>query len=311
MGRPLRFIPVGGCVVEVTNRTIQGRFLLKPSRRLNVLLVGILGRAQRLYGVKLHACVVLSNHFHLLLSVDSAFQLAQFMAYFQGNLAKEAGRLYNWKGPFWHRRYSHVLVSDEEAAQVGRLRYMLENSCKEDLVSSPLAWPGVSSTRALVAGEELKGIWVDRTRERMAGTRLGQESRSRFREKEEVKISPLPCWSHLSSAARQARVGEMVAQVERETAKRHQVERTRPLGAEAVLLQDPRARPDHSNWSPAPMFHCISEEARQALREARSLFCDAFRRAAMKWRRGDRSANFPEGAFLPPTPLRCLAHVPG
>ena len=98
MGRRLRYIPPEGCLVEVTNRTIQGRFLLRPSAELNMLVVGILGRAQRLYDVEIHGYVVLSNHYHLLVTVKSALQLARFMAYFQGNLAKEAGRLHNWRG---------------------------------------------------------------------------------------------------------------------------------------------------------------------------------------------------------------------
>ena len=158
MGRRLRFIPSGGSLVEVTNRTIQGRFLLRPSAELNRLLIGVLGRAQRIYGVRLHACVVLSNHYHLLLTVESARQLAKFVGYFQGNLAKEAGRLHRWRGPFWHRRYQHIVVSDEPEAQVARLRYIMANSCKENLVSSPLDWPGVSSIRPLLDGARLDGI---------------------------------------------------------------------------------------------------------------------------------------------------------
>jgi hypothetical protein len=49
MSRKLRFIPEGGSLVEVTNRTIQGRLLLRPSPQLNDILLGVLGRAQRLY----------------------------------------------------------------------------------------------------------------------------------------------------------------------------------------------------------------------------------------------------------------------
>ena len=40
MGRTLRFIPEGGALVEVTCRTIHGRFLFRPSRELNDIVVG-------------------------------------------------------------------------------------------------------------------------------------------------------------------------------------------------------------------------------------------------------------------------------
>jgi hypothetical protein len=61
MSRRLRYIPEGGALVEVTCRTVQSRFLLRPGPELNDLVVGVFGRAQRLYegdedtAQKLHA----------------------------------------------------------------------------------------------------------------------------------------------------------------------------------------------------------------------------------------------------------------
>jgi len=311
MGRRLRYVQPGGCLVEVTNRTIQGRFLLRPSSKLNKLVVGVLGRAQRLYGVEIHACVVLSNHYHLLLTVESAYQLARFMAYFQGNLAKEAGRLHEWRGPFWHRRYQHVLVSDEEVAQVNRLRYILENGCKEQLVASPLEWPGVSSVQTLLFGRELRGVWIDRTGERRASTGTGLEARSQFRESEIVILTPLPCWKGLEPSLLRRRVHELVTEIEIETDARHRAEGTQPLGVRGALRQDPHERPGQSKWSPAPMFHCASKETRNLLREAYASFCIGFRQAAKRWQRGDLNARFPDGAFPPPLPFQHISLVPG
>jgi hypothetical protein len=45
--------------VEVTMRTVHGRFLLRPSRTVNDLVVGVIGRAQRKYGMRVHALAVL------------------------------------------------------------------------------------------------------------------------------------------------------------------------------------------------------------------------------------------------------------
>ena len=67
MGRTLRFIPEGGALVEVTCRTIHGRFLFRPSRKLNEIIVGVLARAQRLYPVDLCSPIFMSTHMHLLL----------------------------------------------------------------------------------------------------------------------------------------------------------------------------------------------------------------------------------------------------
>lgn len=311
MGRRLRYIPPEGCLVEVTNRTIQGRFLLRPGRKLNKVVVGVLGRAQRLYRVEIHACIVMSNHFHLLLSVESALQLARFMAYFQGNLAKEAGRLHRWHGPFWHRRYQHVVVSDEERAQVDRLRYIVENGCKEGLVASPLEWPGVSSVQALLHGKELRGEWVDRTRQRHASVGAGVDGASRFREREVVSLTPLPCWRGRESNLLKQQMHELVLAIEAETEARHLAERTKPLGVRQVWLQDPHEMPIHSKRSPAPLFHCASKVAHDLLKGAYAAFNHAFREAARRWQRGELDTEFPAGAFPPPVPFQHLSQVTG
>ena len=49
MSRSIRFNPEGGALVEVTDRTAQARLLLGPSWELNEIVIGVLGRAQRLY----------------------------------------------------------------------------------------------------------------------------------------------------------------------------------------------------------------------------------------------------------------------
>jgi len=299
MGRRLRFIPSGGSLVEVTNRTIQGRFLLRPSAELNRLLIGVLGRAQRIYGVRLHACVVLSNHYHLLLTVENARQLAKFVGYFQGNLAKEAGRLHRWRGPFWHRRYQHIVVSDEPEAQIARLRYIMANSCKENLVSSPLDWPGVSSIRPLLDGARLEGIWIDRTRQRVATPGAAHRDSSQFCESEHVEFVPIPCWHSLHQTLVQKRVKELISEIEADARARHRAHGSRPSGKGIILSQDPHAKPTRSKWSAAPFVHCVSQEARTLFREAYSCFVEAFQNAANQLNSADIFGEFPEGAFPP------------
>ena len=147
MSRPLRFVPAQRTLVEVSTRTIQSRFLLRPSNTLNEIVLGILGRAQEIYGVGLCGYAFASSHYHLLLLVDSAKQLSGFMGYFNSNLAREAGRLVDWREKFWSRRYRAIVVSDEEGAQRERLKYVLSHGAKEGLVGDPREWPGVHAIR--------------------------------------------------------------------------------------------------------------------------------------------------------------------
>jgi hypothetical protein len=123
--RKLRYAPEGGGTFEVTCRTLQARLLLRPSPELNQIIAGILGRAQRLYGVTLFCYSFLSTHFHLLARVRNTRQLARFMGYLNANLAKEVSRLTGWSGKVWERRYQAILVSDEERALTDRFLYIL------------------------------------------------------------------------------------------------------------------------------------------------------------------------------------------
>jgi REP element-mobilizing transposase RayT len=304
--RKLRFVPEGGTLVDITNRTIQGRFLFRPSRELNDIVLGVLGRAQRLHPVRVCHVVVLSNHIHLLLDVDNAQQVADFMEYVNGNLAREVNRLTGWSGPLFERRYTMILVSNEEAAQVERFKYSLSQGCKENLVERTEDWPGVHSVRALLEGEPLTGHWFSRTEESAARRRGEEFDPLQYATPEALVLSRLPCWKHLSPEQYRVRVSSLVSDIDREAAIARASTGHSPLGREAILTQDPHHRPERIAKSPAPFVHAASKAARLALYEAYSWFVAAYRTAAEKLRGGDRTVCFPAGSFPPALPF-----VPG
>ncbi len=216
MGNDPRWVPAEA-LVEVTCKVMQGLFLLRPSRDLNEIVNSVLARAVARYEVAICAYVVLSNHMHLLLVPTDAEQLGLFMGYVNGNLAKEAGRLHRWRERFWGRRYALVVVSDEPEAQEKRLRYLLEQGCKEKLVRRPEDWPGASSTEAFLTGRRARGCWFDRTQEyeaRRCGKRF---SKYEFASALEFELAPLPTWRDLSANERRERACKIVREISVET----------------------------------------------------------------------------------------------
>jgi hypothetical protein len=299
--RPLRWIPEGGALVEVTCRTLHGRFLLKPSLDLNEIILGVLGRGQSMYEVGISALAFASNHYHMLLRVKDAEQLSNFMGYVNSNLAREAGRLVDWREKFWSRRYRSIVISDEEEAQVARLKYVLSHGVKENLVSRVLEWPGVNGLRHLLYGEPLTGYWFDRSQEYAARQRGESFERLSYATLETVQFKPLPCWEGLSPDQARTRMAALVAEIEHEAevARRG----SEPAGVTAVLSQDPHSHPRKPKKSSAPRFHAFRHEIRLALYDAYSLFLGLFRDAAEKWKLGDRQAHFPTGSFPPGLPF--------
>src|SRR5688500_6949392 len=57
---------------------------------------------------------------------------------------------------------------------------------------------GVHSSRALLDGKSLKGLWFNLTREYVARNRGEDFDRLKYATEEELAFSPLPCWVHLS-----------------------------------------------------------------------------------------------------------------
>ena len=316
MGRRLRYIPEGGAVVEITSRTLGSRFLLKPSCEVNEIIVGVLARAQRFYEVPVHAVVFMSNHYHLLISVEDACQMARFMNYVNGILAKKVGRLYDWNAKLWSRRYQGILVLEQESAQLERLRYILSHGCKEGLVGRPHEWPGVHTVKALLEGTPLKGLWFDRTREHQACSRGKVFHRLEFATVETLELTPLPCYGHLSKVAYRGLIAELVAEIEAQTQERHRIEETVPLGIHLALAISPHESPEKSKKSWAPLVHAATRAARREFKEAYGWFVGAYRAAADKLRQGDLSAAFPPGSFIPSLAIidwryRSRARAPG
>jgi REP element-mobilizing transposase RayT len=303
MSRRLRFIPEGGSLVEVTCRTVQGRHLLRPSLRVNEIIAGVLGRAQRLYDVRICAFVFVSSHYHLLLDVDNARQLSNFMRYLNSNLTREMGRLVDWSDGVWSRRYQAIPVSGEEGAQIARLKYLLSHGVKEGLVGRPREWPGLHAIGALTDGEPIEGYWFSRTLEYAARQRGEKFDRLQYATRETVTLTPLPCWKDLSADARRTRALSLIGQIETEAANRRAETGAEPLGVAAILGQHPHHRPRHLKKSPAPLFHAISQTVRRELYEGYAWFVAAFRQAAEKLIAGDRSAAFPTGSFPPALPF--------
>lgn len=290
-------------LVDIVNRTIQGRFLLKPGPRMNALIIGALARAQENHAVRVHCGAFLSGHFHLILSCRSVKDQAGFMRDFTRKLSVESGKLYNWTGSTFTRRYHATEISEEPEAQISRLIYCLKNGTKENLVASPLDWPGVPIADALISGEPLEGIWVDRTAYRAALNQGKKATLDDFTERLKLHLDPLPCHRHWNRDSRRSFVLDLIRAIEEETLARHRANGTAPIGATAVLSADPHDKPRKHEPSPQPLIHSFSRKIWKEMRQALLYIISAYREAADRLKNGINDVQFPEGTFPPARPF--------
>ncbi len=128
-------------------------------------------------------------------------------------------------------------MSTEEAAQIGRLRYVPSHGPKEGLVERPTDWPGLHVAKDLAEERTIEGYWFDRTQEYAARRRGESFDRLRFATRETLILSPLPCWKGLSEGAWRRRAADLVAEIESEFAAQRAQTGRQPLGVSAVLSQ--------------------------------------------------------------------------
>jgi len=300
-----RYVPEGGALVEITYRTVQGRYLLRPGPAVNELVVGVLARAQELCPtVELIGIVVLSNHLHLLLWVENQYQLSTFMWYFGGNLAKEVNREHDWSGTLWSRRYRSICVTEEPAAQIERLEYLLSQAVKEDLVKSVEDWPGIHFGKTLMEGRSLlMGAWYDRTKQYRAAIQGKKIEESEYRTELTVELKQLPCWRDLPWGRYVRRIRRMIRRIEKEAERERELQGATVVGALLVRQQDPHTRSRKLKKSPAPLVHAATKRERIAWREGFGFFVAAYRFAADLLKEGVLDAPFPEGSFPPALPF--------
>jgi hypothetical protein len=314
-----RFLPrrTDGVLVEVTGRAIGARALLTPGpnpRTFNEIVVGVMGRALEVSPLEPCACVWTSNHYHMLVRVHEQQQLSRFMQHLACNISKEVGRIRDWSGSLWARRYDAIVVSDEPAAQWNRLKYLLSHGVKEGLCESPLEWPGVHAAKALVHGEPLEGFWFNRTKEWAARNRGLEFGYYDFATKYRVGFSPLPAFRDLPPEEYRQRVADLIGEIEDEgRRKREEREDDTVAGVEAVLSQNPYQPPTRqAKRSARPVFHFQSKEAKESLWGELKAFMEEYRFAADALQSGRQEAIdwFPEGSYRPQLPFLGLPRPP-
>ncbi len=285
MSRLLRYQVQPHALAFVTDRCFQGRLLLRPSPAVNATIIGVLAHALERFDVELYGHCFMSNHYHLLLSAGSASQLAGFMQYFKGNLARKLRRAQKWRGKFWDHRYHAGPVLDDAAA-LERLKYIFRNSIKENLVARVSHYPGVHCHHELVDGRTLRGIWENWTIRCLTGkTKV---------ERHTLRCRRLPSLESLSDSRYRKVMTQLSDEVHGELDPNRRV-----LGEVKIRGAHPHSMPGELQRRPQPLCHATCTDLRRAFRAAYRAFVDAYRAAFALFEEGNLVRVFPPGG-LPP-----------
>jgi REP element-mobilizing transposase RayT len=133
-----------GTTYLVTRRCSERRFFLRPSPEVNAIILYCLALTASRYGIALHAYVVLSNHYHFILT-DTRGLLPLFVHDFDLLVARALNARYAHFEAFWGSgTYSAVELTDADAV-LEKIAYVLANPVSAGLVAHREQWPGLIS----------------------------------------------------------------------------------------------------------------------------------------------------------------------
>jgi REP element-mobilizing transposase RayT len=284
MTAPRQVLP--GTTYLFTRRCLQRLFLLVPSDEVTQAFGYLLAVSAERYGIILHACCVLSNHYHLVLT-DPLGQVPRFAQELNGNLARYLNRLYDRFETVWAPgSYSAVALQDEGSV-LEKAAYTLANPVAAGLVEQANTWPGLWSDPKVIGGAgqvfERPELFFDLEGELP----------------EEAELVLVPPRGFTAGEFRRSLEGRL-SDLERKESRTPDGKRRRFLGVKKVLAQHWWEHP--GDKEPAgklnPKVAAVDKWKRmEALEQARD-FLDAYRVAFEKFRSGVRSVIFPPGTYL-------------
>ncbi len=155
MSRPLR-LEYAGAFWHVTARGNERREIFRSDDDRTEFL-RILGRTVALYRWRLHAYVLMGNHYHLLLETPEP-TLSRGMRQLNGLYTQGFNRRHRRVGHLFQGRFKAILV-ERDAHLLELARYVVLNPVRAGLARSASSWPW-SSYRA-TAGVEKAPAWLE------------------------------------------------------------------------------------------------------------------------------------------------------
>ncbi len=114
-----------------TSSTAQKKFTLQSDRAAQ-LFVRILYELRVQHRYRLHAFVVMPNHFHALLTVGADMTIEKAMQLIKGGFSFRAGKELQFRAPVWERGFSETRIETADAFERTR-EYIHNNSVQQHL----------------------------------------------------------------------------------------------------------------------------------------------------------------------------------
>jgi putative transposase len=142
---PIR-VTAGARTFFVTSSICKKRNLLQSDRMAGLFLRVLYDyRAQNKFRV--HEFVIMPDHFHLLLTVESEMTIERAVQFIKGGFAFRAGKEFGMRPPLWQKGFSEIRIADPAAFRRVRT-YIRNNPGRRRLVVDAVDYPYSSACPA-------------------------------------------------------------------------------------------------------------------------------------------------------------------
>lgn len=123
----------------ITSKTVEGRALLQSERNA-LLLIDTMRSYVKANRFVIHDFVVMPNHLHALITVDSLSSIEKAVGLIKGRFSYRVKKELGYQGEVWLPGFSEVRILDR-ASFLKHRRYIEQNPVKAGLADAPEKYP--------------------------------------------------------------------------------------------------------------------------------------------------------------------------
>ena len=287
MSKPRRVIK--GATYLLTRRCMGRRFGLVPRGMTPELFGYCVALAAKRHGILIHAIMVLSNHWHALLT-DPHGKLPDFCRDVHALVGRALNaHLGRWEA-FWSSQRVSLVETEDPEDVWEKLVYTATNPVKDGLVKKASDWPGLRTSVHDVTREPRQ----------FKRPKIRFFRRSKLPEQASLKLSVPPQFQHLGKEEFARQFSERVQRHEAKLRAQRKEEGKSYLGAHAIMRQ---SRDDSPNTKELrrgldPAIATKDRKRRIARLSALRTFRNAYQEARLRWLDEEPDVIFPAGTYL-------------
>lgn len=272
----------------LTIRTVNGKFLMPPNKKVRRLIGGIIARYQEKLSVRLFAYQFLSNHPHLIAMAPLA-NIDEFMENVNREISRRCNFYLHREGPFWGRRYDDQEILSE-ADLLEAFLYVVTNPCRHGLVSDVREWTGLNC---------FKQVLDERPRYYSFHHYAAKSDEERVTT-HALRISVLPQFAGLTRKQRRKKLLALIEDRMQHIREGRYKDGGGFVGMEIIQAQDPNDTPRNMSRSPRPPCYTFDTQLRKEWKRRERLRRERYDEASTRYRLGELTVEFPLFTFPPP-----------